>query len=157
MRSSLKKAQLMLFGFGLQITLINSEALIHCLAITLVTNYVDWVGFSGFNWGQSARPDGKWMSFRDLSAGAYDKLATLNKPIMVSETSSSSIGGSKQAWFDQTLEKDIPSKPQIKAVVFYDADFNSSNFSLTSDMDYQSVISDDIVKNGYYLPNPEIK
>jgi cellulose synthase (UDP-forming) len=120
-------------------------------------NYVDWVGFSGFNWGQSARPDGKWMSFRDLSAGAYDKLATLNKPIMVSETSSSSIGGSKQAWFDQTLEKDIPSKPQIKAVVFYDADFNSSNFSLTSDMDYQSVISDDIVKNGYYLPNPEIK
>jgi cellulose synthase/poly-beta-1,6-N-acetylglucosamine synthase-like glycosyltransferase len=119
-------------------------------------NYVDWVGFSGFNWGTSSRVS-HWSSFKDIAYGAYEKLSTINKPIMVAETSSVSTGGNKQAWFDQTLMRDLPELPRIKAVILFDQNFNNSDFSLTSGQDFGVVIQNNIVNNGYYIKDPIYK
>ena len=100
-------------------------------------NYVDWVGFSGFNWGTAGNRS-QWLSFKDIAWEAYEKLSTINKPIMVAETSSVAVGGDKEAWFNQTLLKDLPELPRIKAVVFFDqkSQGNSADFSLYAGADF---------------------
>lgn len=120
------------------------------------SNYVDWVAFSGFNWGTSS-PVSKWTSFEDLARPAYDQLVKLNKPIMVAETSSASIGGDKNAWFEQTLKTDIPVKmPGIKAVIFFHDDSRGADFSLLKGMHTYQVLHDNIVNNSYYISEPKI-
>ncbi len=119
-------------------------------------NYVDWTAFSGFNWGTSSRVS-RWISFKQIASSVYEKLSTVNKPIMVAETSSASAGGNKENWFDQTLMRDLPQLPRIKAVVLFDQDFNKSDFSLTSGQDFNSVLQNDVVNNSYYLKDPVYK
>ncbi|KKQ41634.1 MAG: Family 2 glycosyl transferase [Microgenomates group bacterium GW2011_GWC1_37_8] len=113
-------------------------------------DYVDWVGFSSFNWG-TANEWNQWMDFKSASWKVYSKFLTLNKPIMVSETSSVSQGGDKNNWFWQTLNKDIPSMPMIRAVIIFNDDFNKADFSLSSGMDEVSIIKNYLIDNGYYL------
>lgn len=119
------------------------------------SEYVDWVGFSTFNWGK-ANSWNIWMDFKTASWEAYSILTGLNKPIMVAETSSVSSGGDKAGWFWQTFHKDIPSMPGIKAVVIFNQNDANADFALDSGMDGVSVIKSDIVDNGYYLNSPNI-
>lgn len=116
-------------------------------------NYVDWVAFSGFNWGK-ANERTSWHSFKEVAYEAYAKLATLNKPVMVAETSSVSKGGNKEAWFRQTLTSDILSLPQIKAVIFFNEDFGTADFKLDSGMDVNKVIPEYLINSNYYLKSP---
>jgi len=118
-------------------------------------NYVDWVAFSGFNWGNAYKGN-SWMDFKTLSWPIYSTLSTLNKPIMVAETSSVSTGGDKAGWFYETLQKDIPGMPQIKAVVLFNEDYGKADFRLDSGMDADQVLYDAIVDNGYYLREPVV-
>ncbi len=117
--------------------------------------YVDWIGYSGFNWGESGFLT-KWTIFKDLSQAAYQELIKINKPIMVTETSSTSIGGDKGQWFADTLKKDIPSMPRIKAVIFFHDDFRNVDFSLLKGMPTYKVIKENIVDNNYYVVDPII-
>ncbi|HBL52278.1 MAG: hypothetical protein A3D24_01380 [Candidatus Blackburnbacteria bacterium RIFCSPHIGHO2_02_FULL_39_13] len=114
--------------------------------------YVDWVGFSGFNWGKTYSFN-RWTSFKDLSKGIYQHLVQLNLPIMVAETSSVSRGGNKTLWLKKTLTEDIPSMKLIKAVIFYNQDFKAADFSLESQATHLA-IENDITKNAYYIKYP---
>lgn len=115
--------------------------------------YVDWVGFSGFNWG-TTNPQNNWQTFFDITDSAYKVLSTLNKPIMVAETSSAGFGGSKSLWFEDTLLSAIPSYPNIKAVIFFNEDFKNADFELSNDELVREVLTTDLVDNGYYIKQP---
>jgi cellulose synthase (UDP-forming) len=118
------------------------------------SDYVDWVAFSGFNWGQTSLVS-KWTPFRNLAYDAYNKLITLNKPIMVAETSSASYGGDKTTWFMQTLKSDIPNNfPMIKAIIFFHDDSRGADFSLGKNMETYKVIHEGIMENDYYRSTP---
>lgn len=120
------------------------------------SKYVDWVAFSGFNWGTNT-PVNRWMSFVDLAYPAYEKLVTLHKPIMVAETSSASYGGNKTEWFTQTLSNDIPLKmPSIKAIILFHDDSHGADFSLGKGMQTYQVLHENIVNNDYYISSPRI-
>jgi cellulose synthase (UDP-forming) len=115
--------------------------------------YVDWVAFSAFNWGESnARTN--WRSFKYVSWDIYTIISKLNKPIMVAETSSVSLGGNKAEWFRKTLLEDIPSMPQIKAVILFNENFGKSDFSLDSGMNAKKAVQENLFSNSYYFLSP---
>jgi cellulose synthase/poly-beta-1,6-N-acetylglucosamine synthase-like glycosyltransferase/beta-mannanase len=117
--------------------------------------YVDWVGFSGFNWGQTNTRT-QWSSFKSIVTDTYNQLYTINKPIMLAEISSVSTSGDKKAWFKDTL-KSLPDFLKIKAVIFFNQDFNQADFSLNSGQDFNEIAKENIIKNPYYLKHPVFK
>ena len=120
------------------------------------SEYVDWVGFSAFNWG-TTNENTIWKDFANISMGIYMELGKLGKPIMVSETSSVSHGGNKTLWFRDTFHKDIPSMPDIKAVVIFNQNFGRADFNLGNGINTESVINENFIDNDYYLKSPIIK
>ncbi|MBA3723680.1 MAG: hypothetical protein H0W89_02165 [Candidatus Levybacteria bacterium] len=114
--------------------------------------YVDWVGFSGFNWGAS-NSETTWKSFEEIIKEPYDVLSITGKPIMLAETASVSKGGDKAAWFKEALAT-LPKYPNIKAVIFFNQDFNDSDFSLGSGLNYEAVAKEYIMQNEYYVQSP---
>jgi hypothetical protein len=84
--------------------------------------YVDWVGISGYNWGDT-RTWSQWQSFFRIFNESYDKLEALTpKPIMIPEVASTESGGEKAAWIRKAFFEQIPSRfPRIRAVVWFHA------------------------------------
>jgi Glycosyl hydrolase family 26 len=99
--------------------------------------YVDWVGISGYNWGDT-QPWSQWQSFLKIFNQSYNMLGALtSKPIMIPEVASTELGGNKAAWIRRAFFEEIPNMfPRIRAVVWFHADkeqdwrVNSSNSSL---------------------------
>jgi len=86
--------------------------------------YVDWVGFSAFNWGGNSSFT-YWRSFSEITQPAYDRLVGYNKPIMITEINSSSINGNKSEWM-RNMNFEILKFPKIKAVVWFESTENGS-------------------------------
>jgi hypothetical protein len=119
-------------------------------------NYVDWIGFDGYNFGKS-QTWSAWTDFRSIYLSLYNKFENYNKPIMIGEFSSVEGTGNndKADWIRNTYVLNIRfSFPKIKAVTWFhvrksengvDTDWriNSSDASLKS---YQDAIADP-----YYL------
>jgi len=81
-------------------------------------DYVDWVGLDAYNWGNSSSCC-TWQSFGELVTDLYDDYAG-KKPLIVAETASAEVGGSKAAWIDDMHEQLKTSFTAIKAVVWFD-------------------------------------
>ncbi len=116
-------------------------------------NYVDWIGFDGYNFGTSQTWSG-WVSFFNIYYPLYNKFVTYNKPMMIGEFASVENGGNKASWIHDAYLYTHYSFPKIKAItwfhvaktegtVFTDWRINSSTASLTS---YQDAVADP-----YYL------
>jgi hypothetical protein len=86
--------------------------------------YVDVLGFSGYNWGAI---DGKqWTSMYDLYRRAVAHMREISaKPIMVAETGSNSVGGSKADWIRDGYQEVRERLPQISSIVYLNADLRS--------------------------------
>ena len=83
--------------------------------------YVDWTGIDGYNWGTS-EPGFTWQSFAEVFGPLYEQLAELGKPVIIGETASDEVGGSKPDWIADvvpTLQADFPA---VRAVVWFDVD-----------------------------------
>lgn len=114
--------------------------------------YVDWVAYSAFNWGDENQNGYRWDSFETMSLRIYAELSKLNKPIMIAEMSSvPDEGNAKSAWFNRALTYTIPSMKNIKAVILFDQNDDTAEFSLNSGMDKQKMIKSTILNNDYYL------
>jgi hypothetical protein len=86
-------------------------------------SWVDWVGFDGFNWALR----GEWNSFTDIVDNSYEEMAELtSRPMIVAETGSSETGGDKAAWLNSALRREIPRLPRIRAVVWFNDEFEDS-------------------------------
>ncbi len=101
--------------------------------------YVDWVGLDGYNWGTS-QSWSSWTEFAAVFGASYDALAALTtKPMMITETASTELGGDKAAWIRRGLLDDVPSRfPRVGAVIWFhenketDWRVNSSSSSLVA-------------------------
>ncbi len=100
--------------------------------------YVDVAALDGYNWGSSQ----SWSTWQEPSALFGAGLSQVRqlapgKPIMIAETSSSEIGGSKAAW-NTNLFSYLSAQPDVTAVIWFHIDkeddwrINSSTTSATS-------------------------
>jgi hypothetical protein len=82
--------------------------------------YVDWMGFSAYNWGTSGGGDG-WEAIDEIVGNTYGVLRSINpnKPIMLAEWASSEYGGDKAAWIAEAPLKIVTMFPAIRAVVWF--------------------------------------
>ncbi|PJI07016.1 MULTISPECIES: X2-like carbohydrate binding domain-containing protein [Clostridium] len=68
-------------------------------------DYVDIISIDGYNWGTTQSWGSKWQSFDEIFSQAYNALKVKNKPIELSEFSSTEIGGDKAAWFTDAFKQ----------------------------------------------------
>lgn len=80
--------------------------------------YVDWLGMDGYNFGTTTS-DG-WLTPAQIFGRSYTALTGLSaKPIIIEETASTELGGSKAAWITQ-LAQTIPAQfPAVEALVWF--------------------------------------
>ena len=85
--------------------------------------YTNWVGMSGYNWGDT-RDWSRWQSFSEIFGASYRTLARMTrKPMMIREMACAESGGDKAAWIRNAYLKEIPGKfPRLKAVSWFHAD-----------------------------------
>jgi hypothetical protein len=85
-------------------------------------DYVDYVGLDGYNWGTAGLGPDRWESLSQVFSRSYQVLTQLSsKPVIVTEVSSSEIGGSKAAWIREGFLSTIPRDfPRVSAVVWFD-------------------------------------
>jgi beta-mannanase len=109
-------------------------------------NYVDWIGFDGYNWGTTQ----SWSDWQALKYLFRDQVRLARrtwpkKPIMIAEFACTEQGGDKAAWI-----KEIPgylktSMRDIDAIVWFDVKkesdwrINSSERSLAA---FKSIMQD---------------
>ena len=122
--------------------------------------YVDYVGLDGYNWGTAGVGVNKWQSLEQVFSSSYKQLTQMStKPVIITEVSSSEIGGSKAAWIREGFLQTIPQQfPRIAAVVWFDRNqeedwrINSSEASLQA---YREVVASSLY--GGTVPPPAVE
>lgn len=81
--------------------------------------YVDIVALDGYNWGTS-QTWSSWVSPVDLLGPGISQLRTLapGKPVLIAETASSELGGSKAAW-NTDLVSYLAAQPDVMGFVWF--------------------------------------
>ena len=93
------------------------------------SSYVDWVGLSGFNWGQ--RRYGTFLSYESVFRRSYNVLRGFNKPIMFSEMGTATAESNRApAWVRDAMTSTVSRFPLVKALVWYDARHPKRDFTL---------------------------
>lgn len=84
-------------------------------------SYVDYIGLDGYNWGVT-QSWSKWRSFKEIFFPVYmDVVRRYQKPVIISEFSSTSAGGDKTRWIEEAL-KEVKRMPEVKALVLFNSD-----------------------------------
>lgn len=91
--------------------------------------WVDWVGTAVLNYGDAA-PWSRWWSFRQIFGKSYDTLATMGKPVMITEFGTLTQGGDAEAWYREALDDMRVQYPEIRSVVSFN---QTADFTLTSE------------------------
>ena len=81
-------------------------------------NYVDVISFGILNFGTSLSWS-KWWRFEELLSNSYDKLLKLNKPMMISEFGSLSVGGERSHWFKDAFTVIPIDYRAINSIIFF--------------------------------------
>lgn len=83
-------------------------------------DYVDWVGLTGYNNGTGNSGE-TWRNFNEVYQPIYNEylLKYPGKPFMITEFSSSELGGNKAAWINQAMVY-LALYPNIRIAVWYD-------------------------------------
>jgi beta-mannanase len=79
--------------------------------------YVDWVGVDGYNWSSTEAP----RTFSQIFQPFYRDYAG-RKPVMVAETASCEERVDKAAWIRGAAAQIRASFPEIKALIWFNAD-----------------------------------
>jgi hypothetical protein len=91
--------------------------------------WVDWLGLSAFNHGGSWG----WESFSVAVLDAYRELVSLSsKPIILAETGSGEVGGSKGRWITQAFRRQLPRFGHIRALVWFDDADRGADYRVNS-------------------------
>jgi len=81
---------------------------------------VDRVAIDGYNWGQTSHVS-VWQSFEEIYSDAYKTAISLSKhPIIIGETASTEIGGSKGLWIIDAFNNVKQRFPRIEALIWFD-------------------------------------
>jgi beta-mannanase len=83
------------------------------------SDVVDVLGLDGYNWGSLD----VWQTYSQVFGSSYDAICRLDtvKPVMVTETASTELGGNKAAWITSAFTQEIPTRtPRVTAVIWFD-------------------------------------
>lgn len=85
--------------------------------------YVDYIGIDGYNWGRlynTPEWTSSWQNIEEIFSHSYD-VATENtdKPVIISETASTEVGGNKAEWIADTFAKLPVRFPRVAALVWF--------------------------------------
>lgn len=87
------------------------------------SRYADWTCLDGYNWGTNPNHPATWAPFASVFRPTYalvTRKIAKSKPLMIGETSSTEVGGSKAAWIADAFGAQIPADfPRIGAVVWF--------------------------------------
>ncbi len=90
----------------------------HAMAYYPGDKYVDVIGLTGYNNGTYFSGE-KWRAFNEIYQPTYRQyLAWFDKPFMITEFSSNSVGGDKAAWIADMFRQ-IGNYPNIKVAVWW--------------------------------------
>ncbi|HEX3360063.1 MAG TPA: glycosyl hydrolase [Solirubrobacterales bacterium] len=117
--------------------------------------WVDYTGLDGYNWGTAGVGVNRWQTLSQVFSSSYKELTELSsKPVILTEVSSSEIGGDKAAWIREGFLKTIPQEmPRVDAVIWFDRSqeedwrIDSTSSSLAA---YREVVGSSL----YGGPNP---
>jgi Glycosyl hydrolase family 26 len=121
--------------------------------------YVDWTCLDGFNWGPTSNSPG-WMSFNKIFRSSYERVLKLapHKPMVIGETASEEIGGSKAAWIRNALGIIPTQYPKVRALVWFDEKTQGRNWpvnsSKSSRASFRKAISHPIFMRNFYSGQP---
>ncbi len=117
-------------------------------------NYVDWTSIDGYNKSSATF----WQSFSNLFTATYNHILQFapNKPIMIAETATHEIGGSKANWITDALTVQVPLHfPKIKALLWFNWRIFENgayqDWNIESSASSQQAFHDGI-SSPYYMP-----
>jgi hypothetical protein len=100
------------------------------------SRYVDWTCVDGYNFGTNPNHPATWTSFAGVFRHTYALLTrkiARSKPLMIGETSSTEIGGSKAAWIQDAFATQIPAAfPRVDAVVWFNKNQHGLDWPIES-------------------------
>jgi hypothetical protein len=117
--------------------------------------WVDYTGLDGYNWGTAGVGVNRWQSLAEVFSSSYRQLTELSsKPVIITEVSSSEIGGDKAAWIREGFLKTIPqSFPRVNAVVWFDRN-QEENWRIDSSASSLAAYREVVASSLYGGPNP---
>lgn len=116
------------------------------------SDYVDWVGLTGYNSGTSY-PNDTWRKFNDIYGPLYNDylLKYPGKPFMIGEFSCNETGGDKKAWIKECLSS-LKNYPNIRIAVWFDKTEGKWLYRIDSSSGAKEALIQGI-KDAYYLRN----
>jgi Glycosyl hydrolase family 26 len=100
------------------------------------SRYVDWTCLDGYNFGTNPNQPATWTPFASVFRQTYALLTRKianSKPLMIGETGSTEIGGSKAGWITDAFGTQIPAAfPRIDAVVWFNKAQNGIDWPIES-------------------------
>jgi len=84
--------------------------------------YVDWTCADGYNRGTNPLKPSGWTKFYPLFSPTYSALQSMapEKPVMIAETASTELGGSKAQWIADAYSTQLPAKfPNVRAISWF--------------------------------------
>lgn len=85
--------------------------------------YVDYAGINGYNWGHLYNtPDwtSEWQPIDVVFGPSYDAFTSrTSKPVIISETASTEVGGDKAAWITDAFAKLPVRFPKIEIITWF--------------------------------------
>lgn len=124
-------------------------------------DYVDWIGFSGYNWGNTQPSwQSQWTSFSEVFSEIYNRFNNYGKPLMINETASVEDPAQpdrKALWIKDVLEVQLKGPfDGISAIIWLNEEKVEGSV-LTNwrvDSSPQSLAAyRDAVKDPYYRPS----
>jgi hypothetical protein len=94
--------------------------------------WVDYIGLDGYNFGST--PEDNWQSLEEVFSASYTKITALSaKPLIITETGSNEVGGSKAEWIRTGFMKTIPQRfPRVTGVIWFNKEQAGINWSIDS-------------------------
>jgi hypothetical protein len=97
--------------------------------------YVDWVGVDAYNWGRNPLQPDRWVSAEESIQPTLEVLEEIapGKPVCICESASTEIGEGqfeegKALWIHEMLDEYLPSRPRIKAYVWFNWNVEQGGF-----------------------------
>jgi Glycosyl hydrolase family 26 len=97
--------------------------------------YVDWVGVDAYNWGRNPLQPDRWVTAEESIQPTLEVLEKIapGKPVCICESASTEIGEGepeedKALWIHEMLDEYLPSRPRIKAYVWFNWNVEQGGF-----------------------------
>jgi beta-mannanase len=116
------------------------------------SEYVDWVGLDGYNWGTNPNKPDRWKTFEQVYRTSYQNITGTiapGKPMMIGEVASSEYGGSKAEWIKDMLARIPTEYTKIRALLWFDKYDSSMDWPIETSTTATTAFAEGIQSSAY--------